>query len=393
MSRSLVKILIVDDNPKNLQILGNILHEENYEVEFAINGETALEWIEKTDFDLILLDIMMPELDGFEVCERMKNNPEKREIPIIFLTAKTDTDSLVKGFETGCVDYITKPFNRKELLARVSTQITIKKQRDEIAKYLEELKVKNKLITHSIKYAQNIQNVILHASRKKIDNLQEYFIFFEPKDIVSGDFYWFQKTNDQIIAAVVDCTGHGVPGAFMSMLGVTFLNETVRHERIFVPNKILNRLREKIIEALDQTGAMYEVHDGMDAAIISLNTRINKLQFSGANNPLCLIRNNEIYEYKGDKMPVAYYERMTDFTNHEISLKKGDMIYLFSDGFADQFGGKNNKKFQSNSLKQLLLDIHLKTLKEQHNSLCKTFQNWKGDFDQIDDVTIIGIRI
>jgi len=386
-------VLIVDDNPKNLQVAGSFLHEEGYNVEFAMNGITALEWIDQRNFDLILLDIMMPEMDGFEVCKHIKSDPGKRHIPIIFLTAKTETKSIVKGFEMGAVDYVSKPFNKNELLARISTQLTIKKTREESDHYLKELEQKNKLITFSIKYAQHLQNAVLNTNENISEKLPEYFYLFKPKDIVGGDFYWSFSLGDLQLIALMDCTGHGVPGALMSMLGLTLLNETVKKEQIIQPNEILNRLRDKIIDALGSKRVTHEVRDGMDAVIILLDFQNYTLQFSGANNPLYLVRNHELIKYKGDRMPVAYYERMTGFTNHKILLRKGDMIYLFSDGFTGQFGGKEGKRFKSDSFRKLLMDIHQRTMKEQHEILSQTFEDWKGNLEQIDDVTVLGIRI
>ncbi len=391
--KTMFSILIVDDNPKNLQVLGNFLQKEDYEVEFAINGISALEWVNQQSFDLILLDIMMPEMDGFEVCKRIKNDPDKQHIPIIFLTAKTETENIVKGLELGAADYVSKPFNKNELLARVSTQVALKKSRDKINQYLDELEKKNKLITYSIKYAQHLQNTVLHTNENISEKLTEYLYLFKPKDIVSGDFYWSFSMGDLQLIALMDCTGHGVPGALMSILGLTLLNETVKKEQILQPNEILNRLRNKIIEAMGSKGVFHEVRDGMDAAVILLDLRNNTLQFAGANNPLYLVRDHELIKYKGDRMPVGYYEKMTGFTNREIRLRKGDMIYLSSDGFADQFGGKEEKRFKSGSLGKILLDIHHKPVKEQQEILSQTFEDWKGNFEQIDDVTVLGIRI
>ena len=386
-------VLIVDDNPKNLQVVGNFLQNEGFKVEFAVDGISALEWVNQQSFDLILLDIMMPEMDGFEVCKSIKSDPEKQHIPIIFLTSKTETESIVKGFELGAVDYISKPFNKNELLARISTQVALKKSRDKINQYLKELEYKNKLITYSINYAQYLQNAVLHTNENISEKLPEYLYLYKPKDIVSGDFYWSYSMGDLQLLALMDSTGHGVPGALMSILGLTLLNETVKKEQIIQPNEILNRLRNKIIEALGSKGVSHEVRDGMDAAVILLDFRNNTLQFAGANNPLYLVRDYELIKYKGDRMPVGYYEKMTGFTNREIRLQKGDMIYLCSDGFADQFGGKEGKRFKSGSLGNLLLDIHQKPVKEQQEILTKTFEVWKGGLEQIDDVTVLGIRI
>lgn len=386
-------ILVVDDNPKNLQILGNILQNEGYKVEFALDGKSALGWIERAKFDLILLDIMMPEMDGFEACTLLKIDPANSETPIIFITAKIDTESIVKGFELGAVDYITKPFIKDELLARVKTQIEIKRSRDDISSYLNEIKNKNKLITYSIQYAQKIQLAVLKASLKGSAFFQEQFSLYLPKDIVSGDFYWFHKTDNKILVGVFDCTGHGVPGAFMSILGVTLLNETVIREGVSKPHLILYRLREKIIEALDQKCITTEIGDGMDGSIICYDTQNKTLVFSGAYNSLYLVRDNRIIELKGDKMTLSFNEKMNDFLSQEIKTQPDDLIYLFTDGYVDQFGGPNVKKFKPTQFREVLQRIHQNPLSVQKKMLLDIYLNWKGSKEQTDDITIIGLKL
>jgi phosphoserine phosphatase RsbU/P len=386
-------ILIVDDNPKNLQVLGNYLQNEGYQVEFALDGRSALDWIKRIDFDLILLDIMMPGMDGFEVCKVIKSDPVKQKIPIIFLTAKVDTESIVKGFDLGAVDYVIKPFNQKELIARVKTQIEIKRGRDEIAKNLIEIEYKNKLIKYSIQYAQTIQAAVLKASMNGSDFFPEQFCLLLPKDIVSGDFYWFHRIDEKLLAGVFDCTGHGIPGAFMSMLGVTLLNETVIREKIIEPHLILNRLREKIIEALGQKGIYLEVKDGMDGSIISYDLTNKTLVYSGAFNPMYLIRDNKIIEFMGDRMTLSYQDNTLDFSRQEIKTKPDDLVYLFTDGYIDQFGGQGEKKFLRNQFKQVLLKIQKNPLAVQKEILLDTYKIWKGNGDQVDDITVVGLRL
>jgi phosphoserine phosphatase RsbU/P len=386
-------VLIVDDNPKNLQILGNYLQNEGYKVEFALDGNSALDWIERTEFDLILLDIMMPGMDGFEVCKIIKKDPVKQRIPVIFLTAKVDTESIVNGFDLGAVDYIIKPFNQKELIARVKTQIEIKRGRDEIARNLKEIEYKNKLIKYSIQYAHIIQAAVLKASMNGSDFFTEQFCLLLPKDIVSGDFYWFHRIDNKLLAGVFDCTGHGIPGAFMSMLGVTLLNETVIREKIIEPHLILNRLRGKIIDALGQKGIISEVKDGMDGSIISYDLKSKTLVYSGAFNPMYLIRDNKIIELKGDRMPLSYHDKMSDFSCQEIKTKPNDLIYLFTDGYRDQFGGQNQKKFGSTHFKEFLIRHHKKPLPEQKQLLLDAYLNWRSKEEQVDDITIVGLKL
>ena len=386
-------ILIVDDNPKNLQVLGNYLQLEGYMVEFAMNGETAIDWTRKTEFDLILLDIMMPGMDGFQVCKIIKSEPLNHKTPIIFLTAKIDTESIVNAFDLGAVDYIIKPFNQKELIARVKTQIEIKRGRDEIAKNLEEIELKNKLITYSIEYAQKIQAAVLRASQNGSELFGEMFCLILPKDIVSGDFYWFHRIENKLLAGVFDCTGHGIPGAFMSMLGVTLLNETVIREKITEPHLILNRLREKIIEALGQKGIMSEVKDGMDGSIISYEPKTKSLIYSGAFNPMYLIRKDKIIEFKGDRMTLSFQDNNADFSYQEIKSRPDDFIYLSTDGYTDQFGGEEEKKFRRAQFREVLLRNHKYTLAVQKEMLLDTYNRWKGNGEQVDDITVVGLRL
>jgi phosphoserine phosphatase RsbU/P len=386
-------ILIVDDNPKNLQILGNYLQNEGYKVEFALDGMSALDWIKRLDFDLILLDIMMPGMDGFEVCRTIKNDPVKQKIPVIFLTAKIDTESIINGFDLGAVDYVVKPFNQRELIARVKTHIEIKRSRDEIARNLKEIEYKNKLINYSIQYAHTIQAAVLKASMNGSDLFPEQFCLMLPKDIVSGDFYWFHKIDNKILVGVFDCTGHGVPGAFMSVLGITLINETVIRERIVEPHLILNRLREKIIEALGQKGIYLEVKDGMDGSMISYDLKSKTLVYSGAFNPMYIIRNNKIIEFNGDRMSLSYQQNITGFSKHEIKTRHNDLIYMFTDGYVDQFGGQEDRKFLRDQFKQVLLKTHKNPMEVQKEMLLDIYYKWKGNRDQVDDITVVGLKL
>lgn len=385
-------VLIVDDNPKNLQVLGNCLQDEGFEIEFSLNGRSALDWIDRKDFDLVLLDIMMPGMDGYEVFKILKSTKGKQEIPVIFLTAIVDAESIVKAFDLGAVDYISKPFNQKELLSRVRTQIEIKKNRDEIKRQLKEIEFKNKLITYSIKYAKSIQTAVLKSSQKLLECFPNSFSLEIPKDIVSGDFYWAKKVDDKFLLGVFDCTGHGVPGAFMSLLFATFLNEAVNTEKIQEPHLILNRLREKVIEAMDQKAISIEVNNGMDAVIILYDPKNKTLHFSGALNKMYLIRNNEILEYRGDRMSVSYFDRMKEFTMQEIKVKKDDVIYLTTDGYFDQFGGPIQKKMGSANFKEIIKVHYKEPMEIQKEIFFNAYLNWKGEDDQVDDVSIVGIR-
>jgi serine phosphatase RsbU (regulator of sigma subunit) len=214
-----------------------------------------------------------------------------------------------------------------------------------------------------------------------------------PRDIVSGDFYWFHKIENKLFAGVFDCTGHGIPGAFMSMLGIALLNETVIRERIIEPDLILNRLREKIIETLGQKGIVQEVKDGMDGSIISYDLNSRELIYSGAFNPIYIIRENEIIEFRGDRMTLSYQDIISDFSRKEILTKPGDLVYLFTDGYVDQFGGEWEKKFRRTQFKEVLLKNNKYNLSIQKEMLLATYKTWKGSQDQVDDITVVGLRL
>jgi CheY-like chemotaxis protein len=385
-------VLVVDDNLRNLQVLGGLLQKDGIDVEFALDGNTALDWLTKKTFDLVLLDIMMPVMDGYQVCSAMKKNPSTMDIPVIFITARIDTESIVKGFETGAVDYITKPFIPPELLARVRSQLEIKKSRENILLYLREIEDRNRSLKDSIEYASNIQNAVLDTSAAKFSCWPDNFIIFLPKDIVSGDFYWSCKINDIIVLAVMDCTGHGVPGALMSILGITLLNEIVIHEAILQPDQILESLRKKLIDALGQDHNRMRIKDAIEGSVISYNTQNKILLYSGSFNPLYYIHNHEINLIKADRIPIGYYEKSDQFTLKTVNVEKNDIIYLFSDGYFDQFGSPESRKIMSKNFMDLVLKNHNLPMISQKTELISFLNHWKGDQEQTDDILVVGIK-
>ncbi|MBE9468882.1 MAG: SpoIIE family protein phosphatase [Bacteroidetes bacterium] len=264
----------------------------------------------------------------------------------------------------------------------------------EVVKQRDQISEQKKSITDSIQYASRIQRALLPSKEYRDEILPEHFILFRPRDIVSGDYYWMKQKNGKTIVVAADCTGHGVPGAFMSMLGVAFLNEIANRDDVNDANEILNSLRNHVIKALHQTGKEGESKDGMDIALCVIDADRKKMQFAGAYNPLYLIRNNELIQVKADRMPIGFYfKEANDFKNNEVELEKDDKLYIFSDGFADQFGGETGRKFMSKKFKQLLTEINNKPMSEQHDILDSTIDNWRGDIEQIDDIIIIGLKI
>lgn len=279
--------------------------------------------------------------------------------------------------------------NRLQVTRKQKQQI--EHQNTELEHQKKIVEEKNEEITDSIHYAKRIQAAILPSQKVINELLTNCFIVYKPKDIVAGDFYWLEKKNDKILFAACDCTGHGVPGAMVSVVCVNGLNRSVREHGLTDPGAILNRTREIVIEEFEKSEE--EVKDGMDIAICSLQG--TTLQYAGANNPLWIIRKNSttIEEIKPNKQPIGKYAEAEPFTTHTIELEHGDSIYIFSDGYADQFGGEKGKKFMLRSLKELFLSVQNKALSEQQNIIDSTFENWKGNLAQIDDVCVIGVRI
>lgn len=271
----------------------------------------------------------------------------------------------------------------------------IEAQRNYVTEQRDKIEQQNKNITSSIEYASRIQRAVLPPTELFKKYLGDHFIFFKPRDIVSGDFYYLNVKNGQIIVAAADCTGHGVPGAFMSILGISLMNKVITElPDDFNAGNILTMLRNEIKNALGQTGKDNEAKDGMDISLCIINRDKKQLHYAGAYNPLILIRNNKLVKYEADRMPIGIYIKEKDvFTNQIIDIKTGDSLYMFSDGFQDQFGGELKKKFLPKNLNNLLLEISSKSTNEQLQALNNTLENWKGGQQQVDDIIILGIKI
>ena len=272
--------------------------------------------------------------------------------------------------------------------------LSIEKERKHIQKLKNEIERQHKSVTDSIRYAKLIQNAVLPSQEILKESFQDVFLFWRPKDIVSGDYYWMKRIGDTVIFTVADCTGHGVPGAFMSMLGVAFLNEISVDIADATPAQILEEMRRRIISTLRQTTNPLEPKDGMDMAICVLNLKTMKMLFAGADNGMYLVRGTELIEYKAIKNPVAIYPRMKNFENHEIDVQHGDYIYMFSDGFQDQLNNRNGK-FTSRRFRELLVSINAKTkvAAEQAALLNAAIDEWRGTYPQLDDVLVGGYCI
>lgn len=274
-----------------------------------------------------------------------------------------------------------------------SQELNDAKKKIDIA--LAELGEINHDLLSSIHYAKLIQDAILPSEARVRSVLPESMLFFRPRDIVSGDFYWLQEYEGKILVAAVDCTGHGVPGAFMSIIGNNQLNAAVKEDGLTTPSLILDRLSKGVAETLRQTKEETGIKDGMDIALVSLDYENMTLEYSGAYNPLYIFRDGKLIETKGDKFPIGISidDQLRNFANHTFELKKGDCVYIFSDGFPDQFGGPRGKKYKYEQFRQFLYSIHQEDMDVQQKKMDTEFKDWMGDLVQLDDVLVIGMRL
>jgi two-component system sensor histidine kinase ChiS len=417
-------ILVVDDEIINLQVLVNHLSLHGYSVHKALNGKEALEIIQVPNqpVDIVLLDVMMPHMSGYEVCRKIRQFYSASELPVIMLTAKTQLDNLLEGLESGANDYITKPFSSEEVLERIRVHLQLlnanrelknanekledysKTLEQKVAERTRDLKEKNQLIMDSMHFAQRIQQAILPLEEKINAVFPDYFIIFKPKDIVSGDFYWFEQVGEKLFIAAVDCTGHGVPGALMAVMGSTILNKLVGEQKIYSPAIILEYLHKDIRAALkQQQGVRHIDTTGMDVCLCVIEKKetmaMKKITFAGAHLSLFIVKNikeADILEIKGDRKPIGGLQIKSDeerkFTQKEIDLQTGDMIYLTSDGFAHQ-NNSQDKKYGKKRLKQCMQNIVSLPVQKQQDKLIKELKNHMGREEQRDDITVVGIRI
>lgn len=280
--------------------------------------------------------------------------------------------------------------------------VEVVRQKEALENQTIQLEEKNKEVTDSITYARRIQRALLTGEKYIQKYIHEFFILYQPKDIVSGDFYWAVNHKEKFYMVTADCTGHGVPGAFMSMLGVNFLNEIIIERNILEPDMILNKLREEIIRALNQEGSgpagidsSNDIKDGMDCVIAVYDFHKMELQYAAANNEFYIIRDRKLLIFNPDKMPVGKFheDELPPFSLQKIPIKKGDLVYTFTDGFADQFGGKSGKKFKYRQFQDLLLSNSHKPISGQKMFLEETMNKWKEGYKQVDDILVIGVRV
>lgn len=398
-----LKILLLEDNPEEASLVEKELNESNMHYDMQIvNCKESFER-ELVNFkpDIILSDHTLPSFNSMEALAIVKE--KNIDIPFIIVSDSFPEEYAAKYIEAGVKDYIVKN-SLKRLPSSIENLFLYKEIKREIEVMgalhhklkctYKEIEEKNKSIVESIHYAKRIQEAMLPAKEVIKKQYPESFILYKPKDIVSGDFYWFGQIDDLSIIIVADCTGHGVPGAFMSMIGHNLLNTIVHTKKTVCPSEILQKLNKGIHRILKQDKDDNQSWDGMDLSICVIDRKNNKMKYAGANSPIYFIRNEKMEVIHGDVFGVggAHLNSVLKYNFIEMSLKKKDCIYLATDGYADQFGGDKGKKLMRKNLVKLLTAIQPFNMIDQGKHMSQWFEEWKGEIDQTDDALIVGIR-
>lgn len=401
------KILTVDDSELN-NLLITSYFKNNYEVITALSGMEALEILTNERPDVILLDIMMPKMDGIEVLHHILGNPDIKHIPVIMVTARTELDDVKETLKLGAFDYVKKPIDFTELESKITIGLQIKVKNEQIQKYRSYFNIHESMVQ-----AQRIQRSLLPDKKTFTNIFPDSFILDLPRDIVSGDFYWLNTVNSKKILGVFDCTGHGVPGAMLSIIGHLLLNEIIETNNTTQPNKILTQLRERINNNINRSTDTYTIYDGMDGMLCTIDSHNLLLEYSSAKRPMILVRkdddklmhnnniiepdyqqdNYSLFEIKRNKAAIDTQPLQEKFDNNSIQLKKGDSIYMYSDGITDQLGGGNDKKFSKTQLFDIIIKNQTEKIIQQKPIIYKAINSWKKGQEQTDDIILIGIKI
>ncbi len=427
------KVLLVEDEHVIALHLKRILITLGHEViDICSQGNDAILSFNEFKPDLLFVDIRLKgDLTGVQVVEKIR---EESDVAVIYLTSCDDEATYANVKKTNPIAYLKKPFDEFQLKANI--EIILKRHVESFIKYNDLKKVselqglnileltetnahlitatwrerelkeelqktkllveeQNTKIMDSINYARRIQQAIIPNKRMLDELLGNYFIFYKPKDVVSGDFPWAYDKGSYVYIAAVDCTGHGVPGAMMSLIGDLLLNDVVNNEgRDKTPAEILNQLHYGVVKTLKQNNPENKAADGMDVALCRIDKRTNEVLFSGAHRPLYHLANGELIEYKGCKFPIGgmQYNGENNFKDHVVNISENDTIVFFSDGLPDQFGGPEKLKFGPKRIRQIITENQEKPMEELRNIFEQSFDEWKGELKQIDDVLMIGIK-
>ncbi len=381
-----LKILLVEDTDFDADLL--IRHIKKSGLDFTHKRvwerDNFIEAVAIFNPDIVIADHSLPQFSGIEAFRLLKTI--NKNIPFILATGSVSERLLTEYTKEGIDDYIMK-----DNLLRLTKSIDNVVNKKKVEKLHTELSIIHKEIKDSINYAKIIQNALLPNTNILKDHFKNSFIMYEPKDTLSGDFYWFKEKEESIYIAVADCTGHGIPGGLLSMMGFNMLYEIIDSKNIKQPSEVLLKLNNQF-KRINNNDSLLK--DGMDVAFCSVHLKSYKLMYSGANRPLYIIRDNNIIEYKANKIAIDGNDTgNVEFTNHNIKLQPNDRIILFSDGYIDQFSEETNKKLMTRRFKELLLNTSHLEMNVQEKEIKEFFKNWKGNIEQTDDVLVFAIEI
>ncbi|MEX1003080.1 MAG: response regulator [Crocinitomicaceae bacterium] len=389
-------ILIVDDSTETLCSMEFVLNNFDYSVHTAQSGQEALELIEKNNYHLIFLDVRLPDIDGFAVAESIRSKIAAEEIAVIFMTFQAENREAIikKGLQYGATDFMFKPLDIDILQLRTKIQYQrvrqIQQLKDSHHKLMElsgHLKNKSKRLSDSINYAKLIQQKILPTPVEIESRIKDCFVFYQPKHAIGGDFFMVEKMNSRQITICADCTGHGVPGALLSMLGHTIINDLLHSNRIFDPGNILTELNQKLLAVFQEDDAV-KGH-GMDLSVVVYRLDTHELTYASAKRPILIQQDNEVHQLKGDPYSIGDPEYANkSFQTMSFELKKAAWIYQYSDGITDQFGGSENKKYGSRKFRDFITHLEGSPL-EKKEKITKELKSWVGSCDQTDDQTLL----
>jgi phosphoserine phosphatase RsbU/P len=398
-----LKILLLEDNYSDAELLVRTLNkaEMKHELHLVESRSHFINELDEFKPDVVVSDHSLPSFSSLEALRIARE--KKSDIPFILVTGSVSEEFASDCMKAGVDDYILK-----DNLVRLPTSIknifsktAVKREKEVIESLHEELKVayhaieeNNKSMTDSINYAKLIQEAMLPEKSVLTNYFPNSLIIYRPKDIVSGDFYWFVERDKKLLIAVADCTGHGVPGSLMSMIGYGLLNEIVNVKKITKPSHILGALNKGLRRALKQEQSNGRC-DGMDIALCSIDREAKKLEFCGANRHLMFFRDKQLELVKGDKFGIGglHYESTAQYTNHEISFDEGDVLYMCTDGYADQFGGTKGRRMMTRNLFRILEKSLSFGVNDQEQLLNHWLDKWKGDYEQTDDILLVGIQL
>jgi len=394
-----LKILLLEDNQDDVSLLKRELDKSGMQFTLSVveSKDGFVLALEEFHPDIILSDHTLPSFDSMRALAIVKER--KLDTPFILITGSVSEEFAVECMKAGVDDYIIKSSLKRlpSSIENIFSNIQIRREKASIEILHEELKnayaeiaEKNKNITDSILYAKRIQNAMLPDTEILNDCFSESFIYYMPRDIVSGDFYWFEQHHGKFILAVADCTGHGVPGALMSVIGIELLNKIVNERHITFPTDILRNLNVGVTRFFNQ--GQNDTTDGMDVAICVIDFSTNTLEYAGANRPLWFMRDNILKEIKPTKNAIGGAGESKYYKTHKINFEPNDVLYLFTDGIIDQFGGDDNKKLMKKRFNELLMSSYQKSMRTQGDMLSDFMYSWRGDNEQVDDMLAIGVK-